>query len=70
MRKIGIISRLHRIVHETVTIISAQPIPGAEPEIASAVLMDVTDGIMRQSVIRGVVLEDELKRLSLQVIED
>jgi hypothetical protein len=70
VRKIGIISRLHRIVHETVAVISAQSIPGAEPKITPAVLMDVANGIMRQAVIRRIMFEDELKRLSLQVVED
>ena len=69
MGKIGIISRLHRIVHKAVAVISAQTIPGTEPQIAASVLMDVADGIVRQSVIGRIMLEYKLKRLGLQDIE-
>ena len=67
MRQVGTVSGQHRIIHETVAVISAEAIPCTEPKVSPAVLMHVAYRIMRQAVIRGIMLEHELKGLGLKV---
>lgn len=69
MGQIGIIARLHRIVDETVAVETAESVPCTQPQITLAVLMDFTDGIVRQAVVRRIVFIYELQRLCMESIE-
>ena len=55
--EIGVVARKHGVVDEGAAVEAAEPVPGREPDVAVAVLMDVGYGIVRKTVVGRIVFE-------------